>query len=873
MIKNYLLTFFSLVLLIPLAAQENPCPQTDLPFIANSTMLTVWDGTEYKPFFIKGMNLGVAVPGTSPGELAATTEDYLRWFKDIREAGFNCIRTYTLHYPRFYDALHQYNTANPNSPLHVMIGIWLEEELPGYEQDLFTLSDTFDLNARLAIDAVHGNANIPARFGKAFGNYTTNISQWVMAYIMGREVYPDEIRKSNLNNPGQTSYQGVYLTVANAEPATRWVAERMDKALQYEQAAYNTQRPISFSSWPTLDPVDHLYIPNVSYPDEDSASIDLTKINHAAAPAGIFASFHAYPYYPPFVSKTPDYQDAADQYGPNSYLGYIQELRDYHAGMPVVIAEFGTPNSWGSASFAHSGMDHGGLTELQVGQNAMRMFENMESSGMPGGCYFSWIDEWFKRTWIVDKYDFPLEGRQRWHNIMSAEQNFGLVEYYQTSVQTEPFAFLGVTSPVSDIEMDAGYAYLYADLNLNQTFTETDTMWIGIDTYSANIGERILPNGQTVDNRAEFALMITKNSAKLYVTLAYDPYGIYFGFENKAIYKPGQLYRSVVSNGGEWNIISWRNDELDTTAVQMVGELAVNSPGEILNCITLTDDLVSIKLPWNLLNFTDPSQMEVLHDDIDTQGPEAIETRASDGVALSIFYKGEKMEPASRFTWEKWNTVGIDVAERKKESYIYVKNNLGSIPNPVVGNCDFYTTSVNTDLVVSAANGVLANDFAIDPATLSAQIVNPPANGSLTFFANGGFNYNPNDTFAGVDVFTYRLIGPAVSKIVEANIFVSEGIINPPGPGPGPVDTTVTESEEILLVYPNPGNQTVRLMTDRTLEYVEIRDNVGKIVLSFEGDPEDNPLDISDIEEGHYWLIAYSDRLEIISRKLTIAHN
>ena len=86
MIKNYLLTFFSLVLLIPLAAQENPCPQTDLPFIANSTMLTVWDGTEYKPFFIKGMNLGVAVPGTSPGELAATTEDYLRWFKDIREA-------------------------------------------------------------------------------------------------------------------------------------------------------------------------------------------------------------------------------------------------------------------------------------------------------------------------------------------------------------------------------------------------------------------------------------------------------------------------------------------------------------------------------------------------------------------------------------------------------------------------------------------------------------------------------------------------------------------------------------------------------------------------------------------------------------------
>ena len=65
----------------------------------------IWNGFNYIPIFMKGINLGVSVPGTQPGELAATTEDYRRWFALIKEAGYNTIRLYTLHYPRFYDEL------------------------------------------------------------------------------------------------------------------------------------------------------------------------------------------------------------------------------------------------------------------------------------------------------------------------------------------------------------------------------------------------------------------------------------------------------------------------------------------------------------------------------------------------------------------------------------------------------------------------------------------------------------------------------------------------------------------------------------------------------------------------------------------------
>lgn len=97
-----------------------------VPFSTDSTRITAWNGERYVPIFLKGINLGVAVPGTYPGELAATNQDYQRWFEGIREAGFNAIRLYTLHFPAFYDELASYNEQHPESPLYFIQGVWLE---------------------------------------------------------------------------------------------------------------------------------------------------------------------------------------------------------------------------------------------------------------------------------------------------------------------------------------------------------------------------------------------------------------------------------------------------------------------------------------------------------------------------------------------------------------------------------------------------------------------------------------------------------------------------------------------------------------------------------------------------------------------------
>lgn len=73
-----------------------------------------------------------------------------------------------------------------------------------------------------------------------------------------------------------------------------------------------------------------------------------------------------------------------------------------------------------------------------------------------------------------------------------------------------------------------------------------------------------------------------------------------------------------------------------------------------------------------------------------------------------------------------------------------------------VANPDTYTTPPDTPLIVTAAQGVLANDIrpANSPALTAAKVTDP-TNGTLVFNANGSFTYTPSSGYTGTDSFTY----------------------------------------------------------------------------------------------------------------------
>ncbi|MFO0869322.1 MAG: Ig-like domain-containing protein [Pirellulales bacterium] len=75
---------------------------------------------------------------------------------------------------------------------------------------------------------------------------------------------------------------------------------------------------------------------------------------------------------------------------------------------------------------------------------------------------------------------------------------------------------------------------------------------------------------------------------------------------------------------------------------------------------------------------------------------------------------------------------------------------------PVAQN-DSYTSYQDSQLIIAAANGVLANDTDANGDGLTAALVQSPSHGTLTLNADGSFNYQPAAGYVGADSFTYQV--------------------------------------------------------------------------------------------------------------------
>jgi hypothetical protein len=444
------------------------------------------------------------------------------------------------------------------------------------------------------------------------------------------------------------------------------------------------------SSWPTLDPLIH---PTEFYSDEDSESIDIVKINSAQAQAGLFATYHAYPYYPNFISDQPSYQSFSDGLGPNSYSGYLNDLKNHYSEIPLVIGEFGVPSSWGSAHQSFSNMDHGGYSEVQQGEKNMRLMHNILDAGCAGGFMFSWMDEWFKPTWIVqylEAFGFISDGstiptRQLWHNLASPEQNFGLVKFTETEVL--PFIAYHVNNPsgpVRRIEATNDNSYFFLDIEAEQGLTQGDTLIIAFDTYSGSLGESRLINGKTLENRSEFIceLVLGDDTASHYVTEAYDMNGLTprFNLSDPSV----QKYKSTVTDGAPWKLMQWINDEYQNTR-QDIGRLPVENSADFTqgsrSAIAWSSNKLKVRIPWTMLYIYDPTRMSVINGAVSNDGGYTfkIETAQSDGIALSVYYKGVVVSTTDRYNWSNWLVVPGTTA-KEKESLKIIQEGLKSIP-------------------------------------------------------------------------------------------------------------------------------------------------------------------------------------------------
>ncbi|GAV25192.1 hypothetical protein ciss_11250 [Carboxydothermus islandicus] len=641
----------------------------------------VYHKGKWQDFYIKGVNLGLALPGKWFTEMPQDEGTYLDWFTLISGINANTVRLYTLAPPAFYRALKYFNETQPDKPLYLMQEIWPEENPP--EQNYLNKEyfSSFKKEIENVINAIHGKADIPERKGRAYGKYDADVSYWTIAYLVGRELEPEEVISTNEKNKDY-KFTGEYL-LSHGSPTESWLAESCDYVLKYEDNKYKMQHPVAIVSWPTLDPIEHDSEYNVAgrkdleYNDKVSVNIN----NFDTAPknkAGFFGAYHIYPNYPDFMNNEEKYMKYYDEQGRFMYGGYLKEFIAVHRKFPALVAEFGLSTGMGNAHTNPDGYNHGGLDEITQGKGIVRMMEAIKREGYIGGSIFEWIDEWAKKTWLTEPFMIPYERHVLWHNAIDPEQNYGILAF--ETLKPETGLTISDSGNIKSLNITNDETYLYLDIEFAQKIDlAKDELLIGLDTYDRNLGEYKYEPGLnlTAPSGMEFLLKLQKGKLKI---LAHPSYNIGdFKFASQKSYK-----------GVFTEIRPLINKERVTKDGRHIKP--IYQDGSTLNFGDFTDsshawyvegNMLYIRLPWNKLNFTDPSSKRVLHDPgkYNILSRDQLKTTTTNGIVVTLILKeggkvvdlfpGENNFKLLKYSYEGWEEPKYTV--RLKKSYEIIK--------------------------------------------------------------------------------------------------------------------------------------------------------------------------------------------------------
>ncbi|MCM8709818.1 family 2 glycosyl transferase [Clostridium sp. SYSU_GA19001] len=685
---------FSYIKVIPLVRDKFSVYKDEVSYVSmvDNKYFYFYQFGEWKKEFIKGVNIGAGKPGSFPGELSITKEEYLRWLKYIGKMNANTIRVYTILKPAFYEALYEYNRNNAE-PIYVMHGVWVNEEDISSLEDAYNskITERFKQDIKSIIDIIHGNAVISEEKGHASGIYTKDVSQYVSAWILGIEWDPDFVLETNKKNADKTNFNGQYLFTKEASPFEAWLAMIGDYAISYETEKYKMQRPLSFTNWVTTDMLSH---PNEPLKDEDKAVVNTEHIkrNESFKP-GLFASYHIYPYYPDFMNYDKKYINFKDEDGRiNTYRAYLKDLIKEHS-VPVLVAEFGVPASRGKAhENIHMGFNQGNIDEKSQGEMNVFMLNNIFQEGYAGGLVFTWQDEWFKRTWNTMDFDIA-DRRPYWSNPQTNEQEFGILAF--DPGENESICYVDgdiedwkkdtplVVAENSSLYVKCDEKYVYFMINLKGYDFNKDKIIIPIDLLN-NQGNMEAKDLKLNFNRAvDFLITLDgKDNSRILVDSYYDSF--YYTYSRLKMLPVNSDYEK--KNSGFFNsMYLCLNRELYLPEDKITLPLSKYETGKLVfgdgnpshkEYNSLTDysvkgENIEIRIPWQLLNIMDPSTKMAM-DDLYKDGIMPIKI---DGIYSGVIVQRDGkniIESTMNFySWKEWEQPKYH--ERLKPSYYILK--------------------------------------------------------------------------------------------------------------------------------------------------------------------------------------------------------
>ncbi|MBI9037338.1 MAG: polysaccharide deacetylase family protein [Bacteroidales bacterium] len=674
--------------------------------VENDKKVNVWD-----ELFLKGVNIGVAVPGKFPAEFSLSFQQYLEWFRLIGEMNSNVIRTYTILPPEFYEAFLYYNLNNQSKKLYLLQGVWAK--IPD-DDNYYNQAYNRDFKKEIinVIDLIHGNALIEAKPGHGHGTYVSNISKYVIGILLGREWEPKAVILTNHEN-SLDHYSGKFVSMNHGTAMEAWLAKMMDFTVLYETQTYKAQRPISFVNWLPLDPMFHncefIESKKVREYDNDLESLDFTKFHPSDLfYPGIYAAYHAYPYYPDFIYLQNNYANAKNKNGqPDNFYAYLNDLKEQNEGLPLIIAEYGLPSSRGNSHYTPLGLNQGGHSEAEQAELSIQLTRDIFDTKCGGAIYFEWIDEWFKHNWLVMDFEQPYDNRKLWHNMENPEQNFGIYAYESRNKtidgKIDDWNNIKIKKNKTQIKADADPAYFYLTTHIPNFDFDNNNIYIAIDTYDEEKGDHRLPfYEKEIDKGIEFLMEFrSKDDAKILVD---DQYSIFTDIYNDYI----PVYASKENDNAKFiDQVLLANRKRESLFGKNTDSVLHNRSklhhGNSSNSTTSnadwfwndSSDVLELRLTWHLLNVSDPSGRYVLDD---KQGTPDIEYTKTEGFNIYLFVsnKNDKIinnlsitEPYF-YSWETWDQP--EYQARLKEVYFSLKDYFQNLNPPESGEDTHFIT-------------------------------------------------------------------------------------------------------------------------------------------------------------------------------------
>ena len=711
-------------------------PVTTFMSTNEDTIYTLRDG-EYQPFEIRGVDMGVGIPGEWATDFAIDKETYLRWFQYIQELGANTVRVYTILHDDFYNAFYEYNTAREEAgeePLWLLHGVWVDDYSHNSHKDMYDegLLPEMIQDCKTIIDILHGRKFLLGRDGDGSGFYSHDVSRWVLGYILGVEWETSLVTYTNQNNPRRTSYQGTYMaTTQDATPFEAALAQLGDEVIRYESTRYKQQRLVAFSNWPTTDPfVYSLVTATYRY---KTATINVEHIQPTEAfLSGYFASYHIYPYFPDYLESeleadawaeaeletvlgvnqaealkhrlsllnapsVHDYITESDYYDNkgrlNTYYAYLKAINNFH-NIPVVISEYGITTGRGRAQIdENTGRSQGHVTEQEQGQYLIECYEDIMNAGSAGSCLFSWQDEWFKRTWNT-MHAVDLDNTPYWSDYQTNEQYFGLLAFDPGEEESVCYVD-GDTSEWTDADLvfsDGPFSlsmkydekFLYFLIEKEGFSPGTDTLYLPIDTTPKTGSTYCQNHDLSFARPCDFLIVIDGvDNSRVLVQERYEVLRAMFLHETEdrdpyldpvdvdtPVFKPIELMLQTATPllTGNWQASA----ETYETGKLTYGN--ANPEAEDFNSLAdfiFSGDCVELKLPWQLLNFANPSEMMIHDDYYEHYGVEYIQIDEM-YVGLTDSAHTEYRVSMEPFALEGWGKT-VTYHERLKESYYMIQ--------------------------------------------------------------------------------------------------------------------------------------------------------------------------------------------------------